>query len=83
MCEGKSLFPLVVVIILSVYILRTVLFVTSFRVTNSERTVVQHPLCISEIFLLILISYTYHCRYSGLLLHLGTVNDPHTHTHNR
>ena len=50
MCECKALFSMVVVIILEVYILHFLFFVTSFVVINRERNVVQHSVCVSEIF---------------------------------
>jgi hypothetical protein len=50
MCECNTLFSLVVVIILVVYIHHTLFFATSFSVVNTERTVVQHSLWVSEMF---------------------------------
>jgi len=80
MCECKHLFSLVVVVTLAVYILHTLYSVTPCSVINTERTAVQHSVCVPEIFSIALTS-TYHCRCSWLLLHLVNVNGTHTHTH--
>ena len=50
MCECNPLFSLVVVTNLAVYISHALFFATSFNVINTERSVVQHCVCVSEIF---------------------------------
>ena len=84
MYEGKPLYSSVVVFIIrEVYILHTLFFVTTINIINRERSVVQHSVCVSEIFSLSLTTSIFHCTCSGVFffLHLGTIND--THTHNR
>ena len=51
MCECKQLFSSDVVITLAVYILHTLYSVTPCSIINTERTAVQHSVCVSEIFL--------------------------------
>ena len=50
MFECNPLFSLVVVINIAVYIPHTLFFATSFNVINTERSVVQHCVCVYEIF---------------------------------
>ena len=78
-CECIVLFSLVAVVTLAVYILLTLYFVTPCSIINTERTAVQHCVCVPGIFSISLTS-THHCRCSWLLLHLVTVNGIHTYT---
>ena len=66
MCECNLLWSLVVVIILEVNILLTLYSVTPCSIINTERTAVQHSVCVCGIFSLNLPSSTYRCRCSGL-----------------
>jgi len=70
---------LLFVIILWVYILHTLYSVTPCSIINTERTAVQHSVCVPGIFSVSLTSSTYRCRCSWLLLHLATVSDTQTH----